>query len=77
MSWNANQKNFLRMAVVKRSDGRLDVSYLKDATTAATATVGTLDEAVTWLESTHGVPRRPGAQTDLFEEYHNTLDDLL
>lgn len=77
MSWNANQKNFLRMAVVKRGDGRLDVSYLKDATTAATITADTLDEAVAWLESTHGVPRRLGTQTDLFEEYHNTLDGLI
>lgn len=77
MSWNAHQKNFLRMAVVKRRDGRLDVSYLKDATTAATVTADTLDEAVAWLESTHGVSPVQAGPTDLFEEYHNTLDDLI
>ena len=64
MSWNTNQAKFLRMSVIKRADGRLDVAYLKDATTAATATADTLDEAVAWLEATHGAVRHH--QTDLF-----------
>lgn len=76
MSWNTNQKGFLRMSVTKRADGRLDVAYLKDATTAATATADTLDEAFAWLETTHGTGR--GRQSDLFDaRADEPLEDLI
>lgn len=69
MNWNPNQKNFLRLSITKRSDGRLDVAYLNSATSAATTTADTLDEAIAWLEMTHGETNRVKCSgADQFED---------
>ena len=67
MSWADGANRFIRLSVTRRADGRLDVAYLKDATTAATITSDTLEEAMVWLEATHGGRPVPARQPDLLD----------